>query len=200
MTPTNSRNFTPSLRRRATLLSVAGLAAFVAACEDPNANKATFTNADQPFAIAALTGSDVTAPAGLSLANRTVVRIDGVFDFDLAFDINGAGQVVVFPVGKVGTPISGTRFLGLKRGGVSYDQLSEAPKSGYTADSTMVISLGAGLAVQSQASNCVYSLTPYTFAKITIDSVHPVKRMLYGRALINLNCGLRQLTPGLPSF
>jgi hypothetical protein len=200
MTPTNSLNFAPSRVRRATILMAAACLVFVAACEDPNANKATFTNADQPFAVAALTGSDVTAPAGLSLANRTVVRIDGVFDFDLAFDLNSAGQVVVLPVGKVGAPLSGTRFLGLKRGGVSYDQLTEAPKSGYISDSTMVITLGAGVVVQSQASNCVYSLTPYTFAKITIDSVNPVKRTLYGRALINLNCGLRQLTPGLPSF
>jgi hypothetical protein len=200
MTSTNSPIFTPVPVRRATLSMVAGLAVLVAACEDPNANRATFTNADQPFAIAALSGSDITAPAGLSLANRTVVRIDGVFDFDLAFDINSAGQVVVLPVSKVGSPLSGTQFLGLKRGGVSYDQLNEAPKSGYTGDSTMVISLGAGLAVQSQAANCVYSITPYTFAKITIDSINPVKRMLYGRALINLNCGLRQLTPGLPSF
>lgn len=200
MTQINSPIFTPHPARRATLALVAAFVMLVSACEDPNANKAAFTNADQPFVIAALTGSDVTAPAGLSLANRTVVRIDGIFDFDLAFDINGAGQVVVLPVGKVGTPLGGTRFLGLKRGGVSYDQLTEAPKSGYTGDSTMVITLGAGLAIQSQASNCVYSLTPYTFAKITIDSVNPVKRMLYGRALINLNCGLRQLTPGLPSF
>jgi hypothetical protein len=200
MTQTNSPNFAPVPVRRATLSMVAALVVLVAACEDPNANRATFTNADQPFAIAALSGSDVTAPAGLSLANRTVVRIDGVFDFDLAFDINSAGQVVVLPVHKVGSSLNGNRFLGFKRGGVSYDQLSEAPKNGYTGDSTMVITLGAGLAIQSQSPSCVYSITPYTFAKITIDSVNPVKRMLYGRALINLNCGLRQLTPGLPSF
>lgn len=186
--------------RAARLATLVGVVALVAACDDPFASKASFTNADQPFAIAALTGADITAPAGLSLASRSVVRIDGVFDFDLAFDIDPAGKPVILPVARVGTPVGGTRLVGLQRTTTPYETLSEAPKSGYVFDSTMVFSLGAAIVVQSQASSCSFSFTPYTFAKVRIDSINATTRTLYGHTLINLNCGFRQLTPGLPTF
>jgi hypothetical protein len=179
--------------------ALAGVAAIVA-CDDPFNDKATFTNVEQPFSIAALTGSEVNAPAGLSLTNRSVVRIDGVFDFDLAFDINSAGKPVILPVGFVGTPLTGTRTIGLMRANTPFGEVAEAPRSGYVFDSTMTINPGAGIVVLYQQSACSFSLTPQTYAKLTIDSVSVPRRMLYGRALINLNCGKRQLIPGLPTF
>jgi hypothetical protein len=172
----------------------------VGACDDPFNDKATFTNAEQGFAIAALTGSDITAPAGLSIASRSVVRIDGIFDFDLAFDINSAGRPVILPVGLVGTPLSGSRSVGLLRANASFGDVNEAPRSGYVFDSTMAFTPGSAIIVLSQQSACTYSLTPQSYAKVTIDSVSVPRRMLYGRALINMNCGKRQLIPGLPSF
>ena len=44
------------------------------------------------------------------------------------------------------------------------------------------------------------SFTPYIFTKIVIDSVNVPARALYGRTLINLNCGFRSLAPGTPKF
>lgn len=180
----------------ATLALVLG----VAACEDPLTDAATYENAEQIFAIGALTGGDVTTPAGLSLATRQIVRIDGVFDFDLAFDINSSGKPVILPMGFVGTPVTGSRTIGLYRATSLFGDVSEAPRNGYVFDSTMTFNPGAAIIVLSQQSGCTYSLTPQTYAKITIDSVSVPRRMLYGRALINLNCGKRQLTPGLPKF
>lgn len=191
-----------SLRRRrlAHLLALAGLTIGAAACDDPFQVKASFPNEHQTFTVAALTGADVNAPAGLFLDGRSVVRIGGDFSFDLAFDINAQGKPVVIPVGMVGTPLSGTKPIGLVRTSGGYDVLTEAPKSGFHFDSTMVVNTGAALAIQAQSSNCSFSLTPYIFAKIVIDSVNAGTRTLYGRTLINLNCGFRQLTTGLPTF
>jgi hypothetical protein len=179
-------------------LIVSGVGAV--SCSDPYSDKAIYENTDQPFAVAALTGSDPTAPAGLQLSTRSVVRIDGAFDFDLAFDINAAGKIVVMPVGRVGTPLTGTRAIGLYRSPTHYADLKEAPKSGYFFDSTMAITKGGEtVIILSQQTSCTYSLSPTTYAKIAIESVS-VNRMIYGRAVINLNCGKRQLTTGLPSF
>lgn len=176
----------------------AALAAF--ACGDPYAQKATATNVSQPFVIGALSGSDVTVPAGLSLSSGITVRIDGSFQFELAFDIASNGAPIVIPVGLVGTPLSAPPAIGLQRVTGGYDSVKTAPKDGYFFDSTMVFSAGAAIVVQAQSSICSSTLTPFTFAKITIDSIDRGHRLLYGRALINQNCGFRELTEGLPTY
>jgi hypothetical protein len=181
-------------------LALAAVAAIGGACDDPFASRASYANTNQTFAIAALTGADVTAPAGLSLATRTVVRIDGLMDFDLAFDIDPSGKPVWIPVGQVGSALTGSRLVGLLRANAPFESVSEAPKQGYVFDSTMVATLGATMIIQSQASSCSFSFTPYTFAKVSIDSIDAVTRTLFGRAVINLNCGFRQLTTGVPTF
>jgi hypothetical protein len=195
--PSQPRPFSGRIARRAAFLAAVLV---VAACDDGFRDNATFTNVDQPFTVAALSGSDISAPAGLSLASRSVVRIDGVFDFDLAFDINRDGKPVILPVGFVGTPLTGTRTIGLLRANQPFTRVEEAPRSGYVFDSTMTINPGAGIVVLYQQSACSFALTPQTYAKVTIDSVSMPRRTLYGRVLVNLNCGKRQLTPGLPTF
>ncbi len=187
-------------RRLAQLLTLAGLAVGVAACEDPFKVQASFPNVNQTFTIAALTGADVSAPAGLYLDGRTVVRIGGDFAFDIAFDINAEGKPVFIPVGMVGTPLTGANPIGFQRIAGGYEALTEAPKTGYHFDSTMAVDLGAAIAIQAQSANCLQSLTPYIFARAVIDSINPATRVLYGRTVINLNCGFRQLTAGLPTF
>lgn len=186
---------------RAAFLSGAALCVMaITACQDPFAPTADQVNESQSFTIYAISGTPVTAPAGLSLSGRTIVRVDGSFGFDLAFDINAQGQPVVLPVNMVGTAITGSHAVGLKRVSGTFVNVTEAPRDGYVFDSTQVMSLGAVLAVQSQSSICSFSFTPYVFAKVTIDSVNPTTRALYGRTLINLNCGFRQLTTGIPTF
>ncbi|MEA3246440.1 MAG: hypothetical protein U9Q74_09820, partial [Gemmatimonadota bacterium] len=76
----------------------------------------------------------------------------------------------------------------------------EAPRSGYFFDSTMVVKPTGVLVVQAQNVTCSGYLTPYIFAKLTVDSVNAQERTIYGHTLINNNCGSRQLTPGVPKF
>jgi hypothetical protein len=197
------RNFTDRSTagpRRRALLAATAVALFVTACDDPFRLRAERENADQPFEIFAISGTAINAPAAISFVNRTVVRVDGSFLFDLAFDINKDGKPVVMPVGQVGTPLNGAPLIGLQRVSGGYDNLKEAPNSGYHFDSTMVVNPGAAIAIQAQQGFCATSFTGYIFAKVVIDSVDLSTRKLFGRTMINLNCGFRQLTPGLPSF
>jgi len=170
------------------------------ACDDPFKPRADQPNVTQSFAAYALTGTPTNAPAALNLVNKAITRIDGGFDFDLAFDIDKQGRMVVLPLGLVGTPLGGARLIGLKRMTETFETAIEAPKTGYVFDSAMVVQPGAVLAVQAQEGMCQLSFTPYVFAKVVIDSVDKPARILYGRTLINLNCGFRQLTPGTPTF
>ena len=69
----------------------------LAACDDPNEN----TNLGSVFADTltayALTGTSPSFPSGYLAAAGAVTRADGNFNFDVAFDIDSANQVVVFP-------------------------------------------------------------------------------------------------------
>jgi len=186
--------------RKATLAAALALSVGLVSCSDPLSLTFNFANSDQPFRVFALSGTPVSDPTGMYFAGRTIVRIDGNFAFDLAFDIDATGRPVILPVGLVGTPIGGVAAIGLKRVEGSYDSITDAPRDGYVFDSVMVVQANKPIVIQSQQGQCGSSFTPYIFVKIVFDSVNAVDRTLFGRTMINLNCGSRQLTPGVPKF
>jgi hypothetical protein len=170
------------------------------ACDDPYKARADQTNVNQFFAVSAITGTPTNAPVALNLTNKAITRLDGAFDFDIAFDLDAQGKAILLPIGLVGTPVGGAHLVGLQRASGVFDSVTQAPKKGYVFDSTFVAAPGAVFTVQSQVTFCAASLTPYIFAKLVIDSVNVPQRTLYGRTLINLNCGFRSLATGTPTF
>ncbi|MEA3245560.1 MAG: hypothetical protein U9Q74_05335, partial [Gemmatimonadota bacterium] len=87
--------------RRAAPALIVATAAF-AACSDSLGLPTNYTNSDQAYIVYALSGTDVNAPSGMLFASKTMVRVDGAFQFDIAFDINKDGNAVVLPVNQVG--------------------------------------------------------------------------------------------------
>ena len=170
------------------------------ACDDPLTIRADQPNVNQFFSVSAISGTPTNAPVALNLTNKSITRLDGGFDFDIAFDLNAQGKIVILPLGLVGTPLGGAHLVGLLRTPGVFDSVTAAPKAGYVFDSTFVVAPGAVLTVQSQVAVCAGSFTPFVFAKLVIDSVRASTRTLYGRTLINLNCGFRSLAPGTPTF
>jgi hypothetical protein len=188
-----------TLRRLAlpALLLGAGL---LCACSDPLTAAATDTNATAPFTVHALTGSGLDFADAIYFPLRTVARVDGSFSFDVAFDINAQGDVVLLPVSVVGQNPAGGRRVGIITPAGTFDSATEAPLSGYTVDSVTVVKLGQTAIVQAQEAVCSLSPTPYYYAKLVVDSLDRPARTLFGRVLINSNCGFRSLVPGLPRF
>ncbi|HLA90748.1 MAG TPA: hypothetical protein VJL28_10000 [Gemmatimonadaceae bacterium] len=178
---------------------VAGLA-LAAGCDDPFRVTAQFTNVTQPFTVHALSGSPIAFATALNIAVKSVARVDGTLAFDVAFDLNAQGEIVLLPVNVVAQNPAGTRRVGIVRPGVAFESVTEAPRSGYVVDSTTVVRRGEAAVVQSQEPACALSVTPFLHAKIVVDSVDVPARTMYGRALINQNCGFRSLAPGLPAF
>jgi hypothetical protein len=175
-------------------------AAVLGACEDPFKVKATNENASQPFVLHALSGSQLPFVTALFFPVKQVARVDGSFSFDVAFDLNAAGDIVLLPVGIVGQNPAGNRRVGILKATAVYDSVKEAPTSGYTVDTATVIKRGQTAIVQAQEALCSTSLTPYLYAKIVVDSVDLVQRTIVGRTTINTNCGFRSLAAGLPGF
>lgn len=196
---------TVSLRAARRLAGLRGLALFVglalaAGCDDPFKVKAQFENLSQPFTVHALSGSPLAFATALNLTVKSVTRVDGAFAFDVAFDLNAQGDIVLLPVNVVGQSPAGSRRVGIARTGLAYESVTEAPRTGYVVDSVTVVRKGEAAVVQAQESACALSLAPYLHAKIVIDSIEMGTRTMYGRALINQNCGFRSLAPGLPAF
>jgi len=185
--------------RRVLPALLAGVA-FVGACEDPFKLKATDENQSQPFVVHALSGSQLAYVTALFFPVKQVARVDGAFAFDVAFDLNTAGDIVLLPVGLVGQSPGGNRRVGIQRTTTAYDAVGEAPTSGYAVDTATVIKRGETAVVQAQESLCAASLAPYLYAKIVVDSVDLAQRTIVGRVTINTNCGFRSLAKGLPGF
>jgi hypothetical protein len=173
----------------------AGLAA---ACSDPYKVKAQYDNADQPFFVHALTGAPLPFATALALPAKSVTRVDGTFAFDVAFDLNAQGDILLLPVRVVGQNPAGSRQVGILKPGGAYENIALAPSTGYVVDSVTVLRKGEPAIIQAQEAACSLSLSPYMYARIVIDSVDLVGRAMYGRTTININCGFRSLKTGLP--
>ena len=153
------------------------------------------------FVVFPLSG-DPSLPAAFDLSGRRVVRptiLGGqVLNFDLAFDLDAQGRVLVIPPARLASPPTGTSRVGLQTRDESFDGLTRAPDSGYRFDSTTVVTRGQTLAIEASAATC--SSTYPMHAKLVVDSVGAVAagRPIYMRLRVNPNCGFRSLEPGLP--
>lgn len=198
----NTPHFSARIPRRWVTGALAVVAALAAACDGPLTNPAATENATQAFFVHALTGSPLAGSTAITFPGRAVTRVDGTYQFDVAFDINSDGNVVLLPPELVGQNPSGNRLVGIIKGIGTFDQITSAPLSGYTVDSVTVIGRGQAVAVQAQEPVCFTGSpgAPYLYAKIVIDSVDVVGRGIYGRAMIGGDCGYRQLVAGFPAF
>ncbi len=196
----------PPIRTRLSRRFVPGAlivcAAIAGACDGPSQLAGQTRNATQPFFVHALSGSPLITSNAIAFPGRALTRVDGTFNFDIAFDIDAAGNVMLLAPELVGQNPAGNRLVGIFKASVSYDSLTAAPLGGYTVDSITVVQRGQAVAVQAQEPVCLSGnpAAPYLYAKIVIDSVDVVNRGIYGRTMIGGNCGYRQLIPGFPAF
>ena len=179
----------------AVLLIGAGL---IASC-NPITNPARFQNAELGFYVHALTGAPLAYSTALVFPSKSAVRVDGSFSFDIAFDLDAQGNIVLLPAAVVGTSPTGTHRVGILKPGGTYDNALTAPTTGYVYDSVTVLRKSEPAVVQATETTCGLSLQPYMYARIVIDSLDVPNRAMWGRAIINMNCGLRSLIIGLPT-
>ena len=181
-----------------TAVLAAGIAIGAAACSDPNANNTTLNVFADTATVYALTGTAPSYPAGYYAAGAAVTRIDGSFNFDIAFDIDATNKVVVYPQRLVGVSAIGAKPVGIQRISVPFDSLERAPPSGYVFDSTFVVTPGEGLVIQVQSqAECSLSFSSLRYTKIVVDSIDVPRRAIVFHTVHNPNCGYRSLVPGV---
>ncbi len=186
------------------LRPVAAFAALaISACSDSLGLKATTPTETDAFIVYALTGSPATYPTTYIAAGRAVGVIDGNGSFDVAFDINSEGKVVLYPMRLVVSPITAFRDVGLLKGNGTFASIERAPTSGYVTDQKLVLAPGEVAILQTSRNTgndvCMYGLSPYIFAKIGIDSVDLNDRAIFFKSTVNPNCGFHSFKTGIPT-
>lgn len=170
----------------------------LAACKDPNRIDTLSAVFADTLTVFALTGTPPSFPAAYLASAGAITRADGSFNFDVAFDIDSANNVVVYPQRFVGVARLGPKPVGLQRFTGDYESLTRAPGSGYVFDSTFTVKPGEGLVMQVQSPNeCLLYFSTVHYTKMVIDSVDPGRRTVYFRTAHDPNCGYRTLVPGV---
>lgn len=186
------------LARGLRLLPVAAvLLAAAAACDDPFALPlATETNVVDTVRLYALRGTDIVLPSGYDVPTRSTTRTDQP-QFDFAFDINEAGVPLIYPAGALGL----SRDPGILTMTVPFDSVISAPTDGYVDGAAVPTAPEAVFVVRSRPNinGCGLTGSLPRYGKFRVLTVDPVQRSLTMEALVNQNCGYRDLRPGLPT-
>ena len=187
----------PGVRALAVL---AVLVVAAAACGDPFALKAQYSNMPFVYSLYGISGSGpANAPAALDFASQATVRVDGSFAFDIAFDFDGTGKIRIIPQKLVGAAISGARTVGLQRLSGEYSSVLEAPPRGWQYDSVVTVLPGEVVGVRITSSSCLYQASTELYAKVVVDSVK-AGGLMFGRGVMNPNCGFKSFADGIPKF
>lgn len=187
-------------------LSAAAVAAvFLAACKDTTAIAANLPVTADTLVAYALSGTPVSLPSGLAVTLRSTVRVDATASFDVAFDFDPQGRIVVSPARTIVSPLIGTvPLVGLQTSTSTFEAITVAPGGYYRPDTAIVVLPGQAFVVLATratgSQTCLYSPSPHIYAKVVIDSVKPATtRAIYLRQTVDPNCGFKSLEVGLPT-
>ncbi len=200
----------PRVFRATSFLALTLCALVAAACgDDPFAIRAPFTTATDSFSIRALTGTPGNARALWRIGEFRRYRLDSIgSQFDLGFDIDGTGRILVYPARTITVPPPGTLAapptVALLAGTQRYDSTDRAPESGYRADTALVITPGQTVVVRSLSDFCAQQQQQtggtQLFAKFVVDSINRVTRELFVRSTVQPSCNFRSFATGTPTF
>jgi len=191
------------MKARLALLATMCVVTVLNACGNVASLKATIPTFVDTLSLWALSGTPPSYPSAISIAARQIVRVDGFAAFDVALDIDASGKAVVYPVKLVVASPGGSRPVGMLKSAGTFEQVLEAPQTGYETDSALVIAPGEVVVVQSPHNNsgdiCQFAISPNLYAKMAVDSVNLASRIIYLRVGLDPNCGFRSFATGIPT-
>ncbi len=197
---------TAPLKRMLRRLSAAAAAAiFLAACKDNTGIQANLPVTTDTLVAYALTGTPASLPSGLAVTYRSTVRVDATGSFDVAFDLDSQGHIIVSPARAIVNQLSGTvPLVGIQTSTLSFDAITSAPGGYYRPDTAVVVSPGQAFVLlvtrATPSQTCQITPSPHVYAKVVIDSVQAATtRAIYLRTTVDPNCGYKSFAPGFPT-
>jgi hypothetical protein len=197
--PIYPRRFLPprSLRQ---LVAAGAAVASLAACKELTSIDASFPNVTESATLYTINGSPPGTPTAVNLFSTSIFRADQGFSFDVAFDMNAAGDVLLIPPRQLSSGFSAPYSVGLQVVPGPFEGVASAPKDGYRADSVLTVRKGAIVVVESHdTGNCAYAIKGQSFfSKIVITEVNTDLRQISVTMTVNRNCGFRSFAAGIP--
>lgn len=191
------------MKARLAFLATMCLVVVLNACGDPTSLKANLATSVDTLSVFALSGTPPSYPSGISILARQAVQVNGFGAFEVAFDIDAAGNAVVYPI-KLVVGTGGTRPVGLQKVAGAFETVLEAPSSGYDTDEPVVLVPGETVVMQAAHNGdtdvCRFAVSPYLYAKIGVDSVSLATRTVYIKLGVDPNCGFRSFASGVPTI
>ena len=181
-------------------LAAVAFAVGAVACSSFTGVPASLPTRTDSGAVYAINGGPPGAPTSLHLYSGSLLAADASFTFDVAFDIDAAGNVVILPQRLVASGLSPTHTVGLQAATGTFETVLSAPKKGYRADTAMVANLNQVILIQAADANaCGISLTGTTIhAKLVVLAVDKPSRKMSIRYTSDPNCGFLSFASGLP--
>lgn len=169
-------------------------------CGDFTGVPASLPTISDSGTVFALNGAPPGAPTALHMFSGSLLAADANFLFDVAFDLDSAGNVIVLPQRAVASALASTHTVALATVPDSFGAIGSAPKISYRADTALVTKPNVVVVVQSSdVSACGVSLTGTTiYGKFVVTSVDPVAKQLKVRYTVDPNCGFRSFASGIP--
>lgn len=199
----------PRAPSRAVVPAVLALVAAVAlalACGSPlGPPPAQIANFVDTVTLYSVSDTPVTGPSAFDIINneRVITPQVSTFDFLFAgdtavhFRADGAGPQLV-PAGAIPSLVRGPAF---QRSSLAFDSITSAPGGGWNDSTGIAVDSGNVLIARSRPTDinsCPYGAIVYEYAKIEVLTVDTAAGTIRLKMLVNVNCGYRDLLPGIP--
>lgn len=157
---------------------------------------AAFVNVIDTTTLFALQGTPIPSPSGFDMVARSTSRTDLGAPFDIAFDVDASGRPLVYPASVLGLVTEAAVQITSD----AFDRIERAPTGGYQADSALVVRTGLVFLARSRADGvfCGFLGRIPRFGKFRVLTLDADARTVTLEFLVNINCGYRALTPGIP--
>jgi hypothetical protein len=190
----------PIARPLARALTLVGLTVAFAACKGLTQIDPSFQNVTATDTVYALNGGPPNSPNAINFFQGLTDRADQGFGFDVAFDLDVNGNVIVIPSRALATAFSNPYSVGLQKATGSFESIAAAPKDGYRADTSMTVAIGQTLLIESHDFNVCYTALKGQsyFTKLVVTDVDTAQRRIAFTVTVNRNCGFHSFAPGLP--
>ncbi|MEJ2481679.1 MAG: hypothetical protein P8049_00750 [Gemmatimonadota bacterium] len=169
-------------------------AAFLAACGDSTEPRQIPLPEEATQATVAdfLTG-DILDPSAFDVIARNVVRTDQVSGWDFVYlRDEELGPTLVTRGSYI---LEEDEQSGVQVVAVAFDDLREAPESGYVTSEPIPISEGAVFVTRSREDDAFGNLRCRYFGKFSVDEIDEELGLMTFSHLINPNCESRNLDP-----
>lgn len=162
-------------------------------CADDGLFDPAFENSVDTLTIGSIVGTPISTPSAYSITEDRLVRTDQTAGFDFVYLLKDDNHFLL-PLDAIGL---GGRSSnpGLQKSTIGFDDIIDPPSNGYVTADSMAVKVGDVLVARSRIF-CGLGVPAY--AKLEILSFDDPAATMTFRVLADVNCGYRQLAPGLP--